>query len=228
MEMAIDTTRNPTWGDVVKRALEEAEREAEKRPWLKPSANDAKSWYIVRSIGKSDVHVLKMLKDLKIEFYYPQVLQMQKRPRRELSAKQRRSGVEIREPRPAPLFPKYIFTHFDMGRDGWREVFKFAGVGGMVCEGDLPVRVSDALISSIKGRENNGVVPGNEATRIVFGIGDEVRVTDGPFASFPGVVERGLDIPIEELDPEARIRVAVSIFGRATPVDLHVWQVTKS
>lgn len=185
------------------------------------------AWYIVRSVGKSDHQVLDVLKKLKITTYYPIVLEMRKVAKRFLAPSQRGAGIVVRKPQPAPLFPRYIFTNFDMAQPDWREMFKFAGVGGMVCEGDLPVWVPDSLIDHIKEREHNGIIPGETATRVVFGIGDDVVVTDGPFASFPGIVERGLDCSIGDLDPLARIKVAVNIFGRATPVELEVWQVNK-
>jgi transcriptional antiterminator NusG len=186
------------------------------------------SWYVVRAVGKSDDFALDGLKRLDIETYYPQVLQMRKVPRRELSASQRRSGVEIRKPQLGPLFPRYIFARFGMARESWRDVFKIAGVGGMLCQGDLPVRVRDELIVSIKKRESDGSIKGSDTIRAVFGIGDHVVVTAGPFASFPGIVEKGIDCPVEDIDPRTRIEVAVNIFGRATPVELEVWQVAKS
>lgn len=185
------------------------------------------AWYIVRSVGRTDEAVLDWLKRLNIETYYPKVLEMRALPKKKLSLAQRRSGEVIRKPQESALFPKYIFTHFDMGVSGWREIFKFAGVGGMVCCGDLPVFVPDSLIEGLKQREHNGAVPGHTVTRVLFNVGDNVMVTNGPFASFPGVVEMGLDKPIEELDPNDRIKVAVNIFGRATPVELEIWQVDK-
>lgn len=184
-------------------------------------------WYIVRSVGKSDQYVLDWLKKLNIVTYYPIVLEMHAVPKKLLSANQRRSGVVIKKPMPVPMFPRYIFTQFDMGRHDWHDAFRFVGVGGMVCEGDRPVWVPDSLIERIKGREHKGIVPGDTTARVVFGVGDQVVVTNGPFASFPGTVEIGLDVPIGELDPNSRIKVAVSIFGRATPVQLEVWQVDK-
>jgi transcriptional antiterminator NusG len=203
------------------------------RPWEQVKAEILQRmpagprWYIVHAIGRPDSQVLEWLQKLKVDFYYPKVLEMRRVPRRQMSGAQRRSGVEVKKPQEAPLFPRYIFTNFDMGRSGWREVFKFAGCGGMVCEGDLPVWIPDGLIVSIKSREHNGMVPGATSVRVLFNLGDEVMVTSGPFASFPGIVERGVDIPIEELDPSTRIKVAVNVFGRATPLDLELWQVDK-
>jgi transcription termination/antitermination protein NusG len=185
-------------------------------------------FYIVRSTtGRSDQTAIDWLERLGIEVYYPRVMEMRKVPRRKLSASQRRAGVEVKKPQLSPLFPRYIFARFGMARHSWRDIFKFAGISGMVCNGDLPVMVPASLIAKIRARENDGVVAGTDSVRAVFGIGDHVTVTDGPFASFPGIVERGFDISIEELEPNLRIKVAVNIFGRATPVELEVWQVAK-
>jgi transcription termination/antitermination protein NusG len=205
------------------------------RPWseIERECADRRSrprglaWYIVHFIGKTDAHAIDWLRRCKIEHYYPSIREMRPMPRKKLSQRQRASGVEILRPQVVPLFPRYAFARFDMGTNGWREVFDFAGIGGMVCEGSLPVWVADRLIEQIRANEVDGAVPGKTIARIVFSPGDNVRVIDGPFAQFPGVVERGLDKTLAELDPEDRIKVAVNIFGRATPVDLELTQVEK-
>lgn len=185
------------------------------------------SWHIVHCVGKQDGYVLDWLKKLHFESYYPGVREMRPVPRKQLSHSQRNSGVTIMRPRIVPFFPRYIFVRFDMGRHGWREIFRFVGVAGMVCEGELPVWVPDGLIESIRGREVDGAVPGKTPAKLLFAVGDEVRVSEGPFASFPGVVEEIPDKPIEEVDSEVRIKVLVNIFGRPTPVSLEINQVEK-
>lgn len=186
-------------------------------------------WHVVHCIGRTDQAVLEWLHDrFRFETYYPTVREMRPLPLRKLSARQRASGVQIMRPQVVPFFPRYVFVRFDMARNNWREIFKFAGVGGMICEGNLPVWVSDNLIASIRKREVDGAVPGKTLARVIFEIGDEVRVIDGPFASFPGIVENTLNLSIEDLDVDTRIRVAVNIFGRATPVDLELSQIEKT
>ncbi len=185
-------------------------------------------WHIVHFLGRSERQAIDFLRDRRIEVYYPMVREMRPVPRKELSKKQRASGIAIRRPKLVPLFPRYMFVRFDMGKDGWREIFDHAGVGGMVCEGDLPVRVRDDLIAGIRGREIDGAVPGATPAELIFKIGETVRIKDGPFASFDGVVERLPSVAIEEIDADTRIRVAVSIFGRSTPVELEVQQVRKA
>src|ERR1700759_4672720 len=104
------------------------------------------------------------------------------------------------------LFPRYVFTRFDIRQGGWHDAFEVAGVGGMVCRGGMPVYMPDETIASIKKRENNGLGPGKDSLRVVFGVGEELTVTNGPFASFPGIVEEGLDVPIEKLVASIRIK----------------------
>lgn len=185
-------------------------------------------WYIVQCIRGTDQQALDAFARFKITTYYPKIMQLKPLPRRRMSASQRTSGMVVMLPQEASLFPRYVFTRFDIEHDAWHDAFEVAGVGGIICKGGMPVYMPDETIASIKRRENNGVVPGKDSLRIVFGIGDQVTVTNGPFASFPGIVEQGLDIAIEKLDASMRIKVAVNIFGRATPVDLEYWQVAKA
>ena len=101
----------------------------------------------------------------------------------------------------------------------WYFIKEMEGVIGFAGTKDRPVpmrlREVEALRAQILERQEN-VRPS-----IVFEVGDQVRVSDGPFESQNGVVE--------EIDPErGKLRVAVSIFGRSTPVDLEFWQVERT
>lgn len=187
------------------------------------------AWVLGMAVGRSDQQVLDGLKRFDIPTYYPMVMEMRKVPKRQLSRLQRESGVEIMKPQSSPMFPRYVFMNLDghINQFELHDVFKRVGIGGMAYHNGRLVCVRDAEIDRLKGRENNGLIPGETATRVLFDIGDRVMVTAGPFASFPAIVESSLDVPIEELDPATRIKVAVNIFGRATRVDMEVWQVAK-
>lgn len=210
--------------DIAAAALKHSNAQDAKRYRAEPGAGD---WYIVRSVGKTDQHALDWLKRFNVETYYPKTIQLRPVARKFLSSSQRRSGMEILRPAISPLFPRYIFARLDLGRHGWHEIFRTAAIGGMVCDGNLPVLINETLFAKIKGREVDGAIQATVTTRALFEIGDEVEVTDGPFAGFPGIVERGLDSAITELAPDDRIKVAVTLFGRAVPVELDVWQVSK-
>jgi transcriptional antiterminator NusG len=184
-------------------------------------------WYVVQCIRGTDQQALDAFDRFKITTYYPRIMQLKALPRRRMSAAQRQGGLSVQVPTEVALFPRYVFTSFDIEQDQWHDAFDVAGVGGLVCRNGMPVYMPDETIASIKKRENNGVIPGKDSVRAIFSIGDEVTVTNGPFASFPGIVEQGLDVPIEKLVASMRIKVAVNIFGRATPVELEYWQVAK-
>src|SRR4029079_10224164 len=89
---------------------------------------------------------------------------------------------------------------------------------GSLSKNNKPMPISEAEADRIKGQVAEGV--DRPKPTIHFDIGETVRVADGPFASFNGVVE-------EVDEGRSRVKVAVSIFGRATPVDLEFTQVEK-
>ena len=62
---------------------------------------------------------------------------------------------------------------------------------------------------------------------MIFKVGERVRVAHGPFTSFQGIVERIPDVAIEDIDADTRLKLAIDIFGRFTPVELAAWQIEK-
>ncbi|NOY62911.1 MAG: transcription termination/antitermination protein NusG [Gammaproteobacteria bacterium] len=117
------------------------------------------------------------------------------------------------------FFPGYVLMQLEMNDDTWhfvRDVPKVMGfVGGT---GDRPVPISDKEAESILQRIQEGVE--KPKPKVLFEVGEVVRVTEGPFADFSGVVE---EVNYEK----SRLRVAVLIFGRSTPVELGFGQVEK-
>jgi transcriptional antiterminator NusG len=185
-------------------------------------------WYIVQCVGRSDIYVKEWLGKLKFETYYPLVREMRPVPKNRLSPSRRKAEMRIMRPQLVPFFPRYVLVRFDIQTQGWREIFKFVNVAGMHCAGDLPAPISDGLIDGLRTREVDGAVPGKTPSKLIFKLGEKVRVSEGPFASFYGTVEKLGDVPIEEIDPDTRIKVAVDIFGRSTLVELEVSQIEKS
>jgi transcription termination/antitermination protein NusG len=116
------------------------------------------------------------------------------------------------------IFPGYVLIKMDLDDETWHLVKNTAKVTGFLGGRGRPLPISDAEASRIMRQIQEGIE--RPRPSITFEIGEQVRVSDGPFTSFNGVVE--------EVDEEkSRIKVAVSIFGRATPVELEYSQVEK-
>jgi len=116
------------------------------------------------------------------------------------------------------IFPGYILIKMDMTDAGWHLIKNTDKVTGFLGGGRKPVPISnreaEAMINNIK----EGV--DSPRPSVIYDIGEELRVIDGPFASFNGTVE--------QIDEEKqKLKVSVSIFGRATPVELDYAQVEK-
>lgn len=184
-------------------------------------------WYMARCQRGTDNQIIAGFNNAGIETYYPQILELAAVPKRELTASQRHSGYTIQKPRARPLFPRYVLFFAELAAFDWTAMFRRIGAAGFTCEGNAPVALRDDELKRIRARENGGLIDGKEKTRVVFGLGEQITVTSGPFASFPATVEKMLDLPIEALDPATRITVAIAVFGRLTRCELELWQVAK-
>jgi transcriptional antiterminator NusG len=116
------------------------------------------------------------------------------------------------------FMPGYVLVHMEMSDQGYHLVNSINRVTGFLGPQGRPMPMRDAEVEAILGR----VQEGEEAPRleIRFEVGEKVKVNDGPFEGFDGMVE-GVD------DDNQRLRVSVSIFGRETPVELEFTQVSK-
>lgn len=210
-----------TFGEMAERAgLVERQAEA--------PAENGRRWYVVRRTSKTDAHALAWLARLGLQSYYPMMRALRPVPMRRLSRKQRTSGLPLMRPCVIPLFPSYIFVRLDLGRDRWSSVVSdIAGVGGMVSENNLPVEISPLLIAGIRACEIDGLVPGKTPAAMIFRVGENVHIRDGALAGFLATIEQTPDYTIADVDGDTRIRVAVELFGRTTPVDLTISQVEK-
>lgn len=117
------------------------------------------------------------------------------------------------------FFPGYILLQMEMTDHAWHLVQNTPKVSGFLGTKERPTAISEVEAQRILNQVQEGVE--RPKPSVIFEIGDSVRVTDGPFTSFNGQVE--------DVDEErSRIKVAVSIFGRSTPVELEYTQVEKA
>jgi transcriptional antiterminator NusG len=183
----------------------------------KPAANPRHKWYIVHAYSNFEKKVAQHLTDQArqqgLEDCFSEILV----PTEDV--------VEIRRGRKVnserKFFPGYVLVKMEMTDDAYHLVKNTPKVTGFLgaAGGTKPLPVSEREVQNIIGQVEEGVERPKPTIR--FDIGETVKVIDGPFASFDGQVES-----VDE--DAARLRVAVSIFGRPTPVDLEYNQVEKS
>ena len=116
------------------------------------------------------------------------------------------------------FFPGYILVKMELTDETWLVVKNTPRVSGFLGSRNKPQPISDAEVQKIMNQVQEGLE--RPQTNINFETGEQIRVIDGPFASFVGIVE---DIDAEK----SRLKVSVSIFGRYTPVELEFSQVEK-
>ena len=180
-----------------------------------PAGNPHHKWYIVHAYSnfekKVKESILEQAKNQGLEENFSEVLV----PTEDV--------VEIRRGRKVnserKFFPGYVLVKMELTDEAYHLIKNTPKVTGFLGSGSKPIPVSEKEVSRIIGAIEEGVE--RPKPTISFEIGETVKVIDGPFASFDGQVES-----VDE--DSARLRVAVSIFGRPTPVDLEYSQVEKS
>ncbi|EKE67380.1 transcription termination/antitermination protein NusG [Gallaecimonas xiamenensis] len=174
-----------------------------------------KRWYVVQAFSGFESRVAQSLREhIKMhgmEEYFGDVLV----PTEEVV--EMRAGQKRKSER--KFFPGYVLVHMVMNDESWHLVRSIPRVMGFIGgTSDRPAPISDKEADAILNRLQEAVDKPRHKT--LFEPGEVVRVNDGPFADFNGVVE--------EVDYEkSRLKVSVMIFGRSTPVELDFSQVEK-
>ncbi len=174
----------------------------------------AMRWYIIHAYSNFEKKVAESIEEQvrqkKLEHLFEQILVPVEKV------------VEVRRGRKIDaerkFFPGYILAQMDMTDEAYHLIKNTPKVTGFLGSDNKPMPITEKEAQAILNQVQEGVE--RPKPSIMFEIGEAIRVSDGPFASFNGTVE--------EVDEErARLKVEVSIFGRATPVDLEFGQVEK-
>jgi transcriptional antiterminator NusG len=173
------------------------------------------NWYIVQAYSGFEKKVVESIKDVltksKLEAHVGEILV----PTQEVT--EVKKGKRTKKQK--KYFPGYVLVKLDMTKQVFHLIKNIPKVSGFLGSEDKPTPISEAEIQRIIDQVSESAI--NPKSGINFEIGEKVKVCDGPFASFNGLVE--------EIDEEkSRLKVSVSIFGRATPVDLEYNQVEKN
>ncbi len=175
----------------------------------------ALSWYVVHAYSGFEDKVMRSLKERiqssGLDDKFGEILVPTEEVVEMRDGKKRKSDRKF--------FPGYVLIHMEMSDDTWHLVKDAPRVLGFIGgTGDKPAPISDAEADAILQRVEDGV--DKPKPKVLFEPGEVVRVTDGPFTDFNGVVE---EVNFEK----SKLRVSVLIFGRSTPVELEFGQVAK-
>jgi len=173
------------------------------------------NWYIVQVYSGFEKRVVESIKDTltksKLEAHLGEILIPTHEVTEVIKGKRTKKQKKY--------FPGYILVKLDITKQVYHLIKSLPKISGFLGSKDKPTAISDTEIQRILGQVSESAI--NQKSGISFEIGEKVKVCDGPFASFNGLVE--------EIDEEkSRLKVSVSIFGRATPVDLEYNQVEKN
>ncbi len=174
----------------------------------------AKRWYSVSVLSNFEKKIAEQIRQSVIEQGLEDQIEEVLVPTEEV--------IEIRRGKKVPterrFMPGYVLVRMEMSDQGYHLINSINRVTGFLGPQGRPMPMRDAEVNQILNRVQEGEE--SPRTLIHFEIGEKVKVNDGPFEDFDGM--------IEDVDEDnQRLKVAVSIFGRETPVELEFTQVTK-
>ena len=174
-----------------------------------------KNWYIVQTFSGFEQKVAETLKEtIKKKELVTQIEDVLV-PVHEVTEVKRGKRVQ----RKKEYFPSYVLVKMEMNKELYHMIKNIQKVTGFLGTTGTPVPVSDKEIGKILGNIKEGAITTEPS--LSFEVGEQVKVCEGPFASFSGLVE-------EVDEDKSKLKVSVSIFGRPTPIELEYNQVEKS
>ena len=174
----------------------------------------AKRWYVLHVYSGFENKVAEAIRDKSQKLGLAEKVEEIMVPTEEVIEVRR--GQKVNTER--KFFPGYVLAKLELDDEIWHLIKNTPKVTGFLGAGNKPSPISEKDAERLIKQIKEGVE--HPRPSVVFDIGEEVKVCDGPFASFNGTVE--------EVDEEkGRLKVSVSIFGRATPVELEYSQVEK-
>lgn len=177
--------------------------------------NDAWRWYVVHAYSGFEAYVKKVLESRVLASEFQPCFGKILIPTEEVV--EMREGVRRKSER--KFFPGYVLVQMEMNNDTWHMVKQVPKVLGFIGgTSSTPAAITEAEANSILNRVEAGV--DKPKPKVLFEVGEVVRVNDGPFNDFNGVVE---EVNYEK----SKMLVSVQIFGRSTPVELGFGQVEK-
>jgi transcriptional antiterminator NusG len=180
------------------------------------TSNAPKKWYIVHTYSgfeqKAKAALEERIRLLHVEHKFGEIVVPVERVQELGKGGQRK--VSSRK-----FFPGYIFVNMDLDEETWHVVKETPKVTGFVGHATMPPEVPESEVMAIRAQMEEGAL--RPKPKVLFEVGEAIKVVNGPFQDFNGTVE--------EVRPEkGKVRVLISIFGRATPVELDFVQVEKS
>lgn len=175
----------------------------------------AKHWYVVHTYSgfeqKAKLALEERIRSLKKESFFGEILVPSENV---VEIRKGQKKTTIRK-----FFPSYILVNLELNDDTWHVIKGTPKITGFVGNSTNPPMVSEEEVAKITKRIDEGQM--KPKMKVVFEKGDSVRVNDGPFNTFNGVVD-------EVNQDKGRLKVLVSIFGRSTPVELEFTQVERN